>query len=117
MREYRENVLVGMATGLFPTPFVGGGVAGYLNGPDTRDGIVSGGVVGAGILLLMIYEAQQTLAAVYSTAGSGPEVGSPQWVEALVIPLVGTFLLSIGAGLIGGVVGSYVAGKRRLTDA
>lgn len=47
MNRWRKHIVVGLVTSVFVTPIVGGAVAGYLNGPDGRQMLRSGVVVGA----------------------------------------------------------------------
>lgn len=47
MQRKSKNIVVGVITSLFLSPLLGGGVAGYLNGPDSREMLRTGVVVGA----------------------------------------------------------------------
>lgn len=121
MKSERKHVLVGVLTGIFLSPFVGGGIAGYLNSSEVREGIRYGGVVGvftgllvSGTFLIVTYYSKvQPVAAL-------EESGAPPWGGSLAGPtadeLLLQFVLTAGvifglvlvSALIGGGIGSYL---------
>lgn len=121
MKAERKHVLVGVLTGIFLSPFVGGGIAGYLNSQDVREGTRYGGVVGVltgllfgGTFLIVTYYSRiQPVAAL-------EESGAPPWGGTLAGPtadeLLLQFVLASGvifgivvvSALIGGGIGGYL---------
>lgn len=121
MNNSTNHIVVGVITSIFLSPFVGGGIAGYLAGPDIRKGIKVGGIIGVTIavlfssiaLLYIYYGIYQPLSALMETSPDGMAQGAGQTFNAIILPkLVATALFfggSIIGGLIGGGIGSYIA--------
>lgn len=116
MQNSTRHILIGVLTSAFLTPFIGGGVTGYLNGPDVRKGVITGGIVGtifgsvvSGLILVYTYYGiYQPLSAVQ------PFVGGEGYVIGYMMPyLLATallFVMSLISAPIGGGIGSYIAG-------
>lgn len=115
MQKSSKHLLIGIITSAFLSPFLGGGIAGYLNGPGIKKGLKTGGIVGtifglvvSGILLIFAYYGfYQPISALPAAAGA-PDMMSLMFPYLLAITLF--FVSSILFALIGGAIGSYVAG-------
>ena len=126
MDSTRKHIGLGMLASVFLSPFVGGAVAGYLEGTDVRRGVKIGGIVG-GIVALVVgslallyfyigpYEVLQAMGD--QTVGSQSSSGvswSDIWLHfgpyiiATGVAVVGSVL----GGLAGGGVGTYVTGSQ-----
>ncbi|UIO99948.1 DUF5518 domain-containing protein [Halobaculum sp. CBA1158] len=80
------------------SPVIGGGVAGYLHGPDGRDGAIVGGL--AGLLAAVPGAVLATLvASVFIIAGPGARSG-------ILVALVFFLLILLVSTLYGGVLGA-----------
>ena len=130
MDSTRKHIWLGILASVFLSPFVGGAVAGYLEGTDVRRGVKIGGLVG-GIVALVVgslallffyvgpYETLQGLSAQAGGSQSGSGVSwSDIWlyfgpyIVATGVAVVGSVL----GGLAGGGVGTYVAGHQASND-
>ena len=130
MDSTRKHIGLGILASVFLSPFVGGAVAGYLEGTDVRRGVKIGGIVG-GIVALVVgslallyfyigpYEILQAMG---EQAGGSQSNSGVSWSEiwlhfgpyiiATAVAVVG----SVVSGLAGGGVGSYVAGHQASND-
>lgn len=129
MDSTRKHIGLGILASVFLSPFVGGALAGYLEGTDVRRGVKIGGIVGGivalvvgSLALLFFYVGPyQTLQALSEQTVGGPssQVGSDiSWSEiwlyfAPYIIATGVAVVgSVFGGLAGGGVGSYVTGSQ-----
>ena len=102
------GAVVSLVTFFLPfSPVIGGGVAGYLHGPDRTEGAKVGGL--SGLLAAVPGAVLATLvASVFVVAGPGQRSG------LLVVFVVFLVLLFVGAlyggalGAVGGFVGAYL---------
>jgi hypothetical protein len=129
MDTTRKHVGFGILASVFLSPFVGGALAGYLEGADVRRGVKIGGIVG-GIVALVIgslallyfyigpYETLQALSD-QTVGGPSSQVGSDiSWSDIWLY--YGPYIIASGVavvgsvlgGLAGGGVGTYVAGSQ-----
>lgn len=121
MERTTKNILIGVLTSVFLSPLVGGGVAGYLKGPDIREGVKIGGIVGSivavvssGIVLLITYYSiYQPIMAVQRAPVMSGEFGYSQILLPYLVVAVFLFVSSTVTALIGGGIGSYIAGYER----
>ena len=115
------NALIGgvvtlVTAGFVPfAPVFGGGVAGYLQGTDTRDGAVVGAVAGVialvPFLLLTLVATGFVLSLVPIPL---PVEASGAFVLVFVLALVFGALYLVGLSALGGVLGAYVAAETDL---
>lgn len=86
------------------SPVIGGGVAGYLEGTDTRDGMLTGAVSGLIMLIPLI-----SIGFFISVLMVGM-VGGPVYL----LGFFGSFILllvalyTVGLGALGGFLGAYI---------
>lgn len=121
MRQSRKHVLVGVIASVFTTPFIGGGLTGYLLNRGIRGGMKAGVIVGgissglaSGLFTIIYYysriqPAQQMIqTAQQMEGGIGSDVLAAVWRELFIVLgvlLVGGLIL----GLLGGGIGGYLA--------
>lgn len=104
-RSTLVNALIGAAVGIVLSfvplsPALGGGVAGYLEGGDSDDGLRVGAIAGVVMALPLAF-----LGLVVSMFFFG--VGAPVGVGVLfVLALVLLALYTVGLGALGGIVGA-----------
>lgn len=107
MNRWSKHVVVGVVTSVFVTPIVGGAVAGYLNGPDGREMLRSGVVVGAltGLLAATFYLLVTAL------------VEGPRSVSSQLVPYTGfagaIVVLTVVLTLLGSGFGNALAYRYR----
>jgi hypothetical protein len=94
---------------------IGGGVAGYLQGPDRRAGMKAGalaGLVALVPLLLLAFLVVGFLVIVPVSPG-GPGPGPRLFLTVAGIAVVGVLgIYTVGGGALGGYVGSYLKEDR-----
>ena len=130
MDSSRKHIGLGILASVFLSPFVGGAVAGYLEGTDVRRSVKIGGIVGGvvalvvgSLALLFFYVGPyETLQAFSAQAGGSQSSSGVSWSDiwlhfgpyiiATAVAVVG----SVVSGLAGGGVGSYVAGHQASND-
>ena len=130
MDTTRKHIGLGILASVFLSPFVGGALAGYLEGTDVRRGVKIGGIVGGivalvvgSLALLYFYIGPyETLQAFSQQAGGSQSSSSITWSEiwqyfapyiiATGVGVVGSVL----GGLAGGGVGTYVSGSQARTS-
>ncbi|AHG00632.1 hypothetical protein HALLA_19400 [Halostagnicola larsenii XH-48] len=106
------GAVVGVVFSFLPiSPAIGGAVAGFLEGPDGRDGAVAGALAGLIMFLPMAVMAMLVLA--FFGFGVGfvgvPAVGALFGLVVLGL-IIGTIFVSIvGLSVLGGLLGAYVA--------
>ena len=127
MDSTRKHIGLGMLASVFLSPFVGGALAGYLEGADVRRGVKIGGIVGGivalvvgSLALLYFYLGPyETLQAFSQQAAVGSQTSSSvTWSEIWLY--YGPYIIATGVaivgsvlgGLAGGGVGTYVAGSQ-----
>ncbi|QLD88347.1 DUF5518 domain-containing protein [Natronomonas salina] len=104
-RSTLVNALIGAAVGIVLSfvplsPVLGGGVAGYLEGGDSDDGLRVGAIAGVVMSLPLAF-----LGLVVSTFFFG--VGAPVGVGVLfLLALVFLALYTVGLGALGGLIGA-----------
>ena len=104
-RSTLVNALIGAAVGIVLSfvplsPALGGGVAGYLEGGESDDGLRVGAIAGVVMALPLAF-----LGLVVSTFFFG--VGAPVGVGILfLLALVFLALYTVGLGALGGIVGA-----------
>ncbi len=108
------GALVGVVLSFIPfSTVIGGAVAGFLEGPDSRDGTVAGALAGA-ITFVPILGGVFLVAAVL---GLGVSVAAiPLEGGALALIVMGflsmiVLLYTVGLALLGGYLGAYLAGQ------
>ncbi len=110
------NALIGAVASvvLFFLPFqtvVGGVVAGYLQGPDTDDGLWVGALAGVfmlvPLLLVLLLFGGAVLAVLPFLSGEAFGLGALGFVAFLVVLVVGG-LYTVGLAALGGVLGAWV---------
>ncbi|NGM68698.1 ECF transporter S component [Natronolimnobius sp. AArcel1] len=108
------GALVGVVLSFIPfSTVIGGAVAGFLEGPDGRDGAVVGALAGA-ITFVPILAGVFLVAAVF---GVGVGVAAiPLEGGALALVLIGflsmiVLLYTVGLALLGGYLGAYLASQ------
>ena len=126
MNSTRKRIGLGILASVFLSPFVGGAVAGYLEGTDVRRGVKIGGIVGGivalvvgSLALLYFYIGPyETLQAFSQQTGGSPSSSRVTWSEIWLY--FGPYIVATGAavvgsvlgGLAGGGVGTYVTGSQ-----
>ena len=130
MDSTRKRIGLGILASVFLSPFVGGAVAGYLEGTDVRRSVKIGGIVGGvvalvvgSLALLFFYVGPyETLQAFSAQAGDSQSSSGVSWSEIWLYfapYIIATGVAVIGSvlgGLAGGGVGSYVAGHQASND-
>lgn len=86
------------------SPVIGGGVAGYLEGTDTRDGLLTGAVSGLIMLIPLIFIG--FFIAVLMVGMVGGPVYLLGFFGSFVLLLVA--LYTVGLGALGGFLGAYI---------
>lgn len=95
------HLLLGAAVGVVLSPLVGGGLAGFLDGPDLVRGLAVGAAVGL---------ATGVWAVVEVSAVGGTPLGLSPLGEMIGAWLVGVYVV---LGSLGGVVGAYAVTRHR----
>lgn len=110
MDERRRHVLIGVLASLFATPFVGGGLLSYLEEYTIKSGVIAGAALGGTVgLFFGILGVVDVLFPLYGLSGS---INPGSWMMGFFLTyLVGTLILGLVSGMVGGGIGSYV--KRR----
>ena len=109
------NALIGAAVAVvlafLPfSPLLGGGIAGYLERGDVREGAIVGGLAGL-LATLPVAVLLTLLASFFAIVPMGMGVGGRVGFVGIIF-LVATLvvaLYTIGLGVLGGAIGSYVA--------
>ncbi|RQG94615.1 DUF5518 domain-containing protein [Natrarchaeobius chitinivorans] len=106
------GAVVGVVLSFIPfSTVIGGAVAGFLEGPDTRDGALVGALAGAitfvpvaaGAFLVLVFLG-------FGFGASGGPTGGLVFLLFVVIVATTTLLFyTVGVALLGGYVGSYLA--------
>ncbi|MWV41835.1 DUF5518 domain-containing protein [Natrialba sp. INN-245] len=108
------GAIVGIVLSFIPfSTVLGGAVAGFLEGPDTREGAIVGALAGA--ITFLPVAAFALLAFVLVGFGFGVS-GAPAggFAFVLFLILVGTtalLLYTVGVALLGGYLGAYLANE------
>lgn len=108
MKRNTKNIVVGVITSLFLSTLIGGAVVGYLNGPDSREMLRSGAIVGAigGFVFATVVVLMRYLVIERIPSGSG---GIDQYLaEAGLI-----FTLSVLTAIFGAGFGNALAYRSR----
>ncbi|MEY7849249.1 DUF5518 domain-containing protein [Natrarchaeobius sp. A-rgal3] len=108
------GAVVGVVLSFIPfSTVIGGAVAGFLEGPDTREGAVVGALAGA--ITFLPIAATATVAFLFLGLGFGVS-GAPAggFVFLLFLIVIGTTALlvyTVGVALLGGYLGAYLANE------
>lgn len=110
------NALIGGIAGVLLAfiPFstvLGGGVAGYLEGGDSRSGAKVGALAGLFVFIPFVVIIAISLFFVPVAPGPGGGAQLAVWVTVLLIALVAA-LYTVGLSLVGGVLGVYLKENR-----
>jgi MFS family permease len=116
MDSTRKHIGLGILASVFLSPFVGGAVAGYLEGTDVRRGVKIGGIVGGivalvvgSLALLYFYVGPyETLQAFSQQAGGSQSSSSVTWSEIRLH--YGPYIIASGVTVVGSVVGGFAGG-------
>jgi hypothetical protein len=110
------NALIGAVVGIVLSfiPFstiVGGAVAGFLEGPDERDGLLAGAL--AGVITFVPIAAIAVLAIGFIGFGMGvaaaPVEGFAFITFVILVAVSFALLYTVGLSLLGGYLGAYLA--------
>ena len=130
MDSTRKHIGLGILASVSLSPFVGGAVAGYLEGTDVRCGVKIGGIVGGivalvvgSLALLYFYVGPyEILQATSEQAGGSQSSSDVSWSDIWLYfapYIIATGVAVVGSvlgGLAGGGVGTYVAGHQASND-
>lgn len=101
------HAVIGIAVSLVVTPLLGGGISGYLEGPDLKSGgvfgLIVGGITGGfyviGMLSIFILDIPSDF-----------RVGVGGWLFRFVLRAgIIALLFALFLGGVGGLLGSYIA--------
>lgn len=104
MNRWSKNIVVGVITSFFVTPLLGGAVVGYLNGPEKRELVRSGMVVG-GITGLILTSLATLL--IYLGGGFRSLVLLVNYLGFVGVVVFGSIVLA----MIGAVIGNAIASR------
>ena len=116
------GAVVGVVFGFIPfSTVIGGGVAGYLQGPDRRAGLrvgaIAGGLMTIPLALSLVLGLGFFTLATVSPGGSAGLPGVVGIVVILVVVVIVAGLYTVGGAALGGYLGAYLKEDRMPDDA
>lgn len=123
MDRRSKNIAVGVITSFFLTPFVGGALTGYLNGPDGREMLRSGSIVGAitgfilgCFLILFGYFMEVRPALMFDEQAAFEQLMMQHVGFASIVFLLSIVMAIFGAGLGNGLAYRYRSRRKNRTS-